>query len=286
MIYLLKSAYRALPLFVRVRIKFVYKLHYLPRFSAPRTFNEKLNAFKFGGYGPKVVQCADKVKVRDYVVEKGLEHILSEAHIIGERVSVDQVLEQLDVMEDMFLKANHNSGPVLRLRKGMPISYVEECCSSINEQLSSKYGYGNGELWYNDIQPLAFCEKTIKTESGEAPPDFKFHVFNRSQGKKIILQVDYDRFSDHNRTFYDERLNVIDVSLEYKNYFRPISTPENYEQMLRYVHLLAEDFNYVRVDLYNVTGKIYFGEMTFAPDGGFGRFNQRRYDVAWGALLG
>src|SRR5690606_5897820 len=115
----------------------------------------------------------------------------------------EEVTEALAKYEVIFLKANHNSGPVYRLAETDNKDKIYEAYLNVKRQLSVPFGRFNGELWYDDIEPRAFCEKAITTADGEAPPDYKFHVFNSSAGQKIILQYDYDRFSDHARTMFD-----------------------------------------------------------------------------------
>ena len=82
-----------------------------------------------------------------------------------------------------------------------------------------------------------------------------------------------DRFSDHHRDCYDMDWEKLDFSTDHEQ--SPITQPkpEGFEEMKELASKLSKGFRHVRVDLYNVSGKIYFGEMTFFPGGGYGFFS-------------
>jgi hypothetical protein len=100
-----------------------------------------------------------------------------------------------------------------------------------------------------------------------------------------LIQVDLDRFTDHKRNLYDTDWNVIDVSYLYPKAENNVEPPENLTEILEIASMLASDFPFVRVDLYNIKGKIIFGEMTFYPESGTGLFKPLEYDNKLGNLF-
>ncbi len=100
--------------------------------------------------------------------------------------------------------------------------------------------------------------------------DYKFFCFD---GEPVFVKVDFDRFENHTSNFYDCNWNYIDMQeMGYKNYKKEVKEPENFEEMIRIAKKLSKNFQFVRVDLYNVDGKIYFGELTFTPASGKNAF--------------
>lgn len=237
---ILRNIYYLLPLKIRLKIKFIKRLGYYPDFNNPKTFNEKINFFKLNSWNDLHVRCSDKLKVRDYVSDKGLAFLLNDIYVFD---SIDELVlkEILIKFDDIFVKANHNSGPVFRLKNTSTQEEINKAVVEISRQLNSPYGYYNGELWYDSIQPKSFCEKTLIQKDGSIPPDYKFHVFDYGKGD-IFLQYDYDRFSEHGRTLFDENLTMLKFSIQYKNKFRRITRPLNYKEMVSYARKLASDF--------------------------------------------
>jgi hypothetical protein len=280
-----RALYNGLPLSLRIRLKSLIRLGYVVNLRNPRTFNEKINWFKLYGWNEFHVRCADKIAVREYVRDVGYQDSLNDAIVFSREFPFHELRSALGNFRDAFLKANHNSGPVMRVQHEQSDDELLFAYRAIKKQLLTSYGHHNGESWYDSIQPRALCERTLLTSEGALPADYKFHVFNNKSSTKVILQYDYDRFTDHARTLFSEDLDRLPYSLQYKNRFVELKKPENYGKMLTLARALAKPFPYARVDLYNLDGAIYFGEMTFAPDGGFSKFSERAVDLDWGRLI-
>ncbi|ELB2046464.1 glycosyltransferase [Vibrio parahaemolyticus] len=267
---------------IKKYLYFIYKNKYIPKINSPKTFNEKvLNRMRYDN-NPLYVKCADKIAVKDYV-----KSIIGGGYVI-ENLYVSKVIDKdtlLDLAKrngDIFVKANHNSGPVFKINQDS--NNLEEVVRSINDQLQTDYGRVHGERWYSKIEPQVLVEKSIATD-GKEVNDFKFHIF--SQGKepsKCILQIDYDRNTNHNRSFFDDNLNWLPFSMEYPCVRTQLPVIENFQKMKELALELAKPFDYVRVDFYNIDGDIYFGELTFAHEAGSGTFSERCYDQYLGNL--
>lgn len=261
-------------------MKSIYTLKYIPKVNSPKTFNEKiLNRMKYDG-NTLFSKCSDKVKVREYVQDKYSKDILIPILGVYDAVTYDLLIK---LPKPFVVKANHNSGPIFIIRNDRDVN--DKIVTSLNDQLLDDYSTTNGEKWYGEIKPKILVEKML-SDNGKVPSDYKFHVFNQENNVEpiIILQVDYDRFENHSRTFYNLDGSIMPFSLLKPNHNKEFIKPTNFEKMVVIAKSLSQDFNYVRVDLYNVSGSIYFGELTFAHGAGQEKFIPSEYDLKLGQL--
>ncbi|ALO33659.1 glycosyltransferase [Colwellia sp. MT41] len=267
-------------------LRFIRHLRYKPNFLCPQTFNEKIVHRKKNSQNKLFKQCSDKVLAKEWVISKGFADIVIPNYFLSDKIECNIILSYINQYGSILIKANHNSGPVFLLSKENTEEEILNVCISVNNQLKVDYGKLQGELWYSDINRKILIEKRIYPEDGENDlKDYKFHVFKQHDGSfKIVLQVDFDRSTNHNRSFFDENLNWLPFSLEYPTVQTKLLEPKNYQKMLDIVKKLAEPFSYVRVDLYNVDGIIYFGELTFAHGSGTEIFSNVAYDKWMGKL--
>lgn len=264
---------------LKTKIRFVKKHGYWPNISEPVSFNEKIQWRKFYGNQAIYILCADKYAVRDYVKSK-----VGEQYLIPLLDCVETV-EQLKFDQygtNFVVKSTHSSGGVFLCQKGLydPAKVVK----GLTKVLKADNGKKRNEPWYSAIQPKVIVEEMLIDSSGKPPADYKFHIFNQAGKIHYFLHVDYDREAGHHRSIYDESGDLLNLKLKKPNLNTQLEQLENFPEMLKVAKQLAEDFSYVRVDLYNVNGRIYFGELTFAHGSGFERFSPRKYDYEWGAL--
>ncbi|HAS6602040.1 ATP-grasp fold amidoligase family protein [Vibrio parahaemolyticus] len=253
------------------------KIHgYKLNLNNPQTFSEKIFYRKKFGNEKNMAMVADKVAVRDYVKSK-----------VGDRYLIDLVgifdnlnIEHFDNFPKSFVvKTNHGSGP--HHIEIVPDKYscdVEKIVEKF--MLAKKLDKGNfDEVFYTNIDRKILIEQYIGDKE-KTPNDYKFHCFNNG---KVFIQVDTDRYNGHSRAFYDENWNRIGVKIKPSiKEAEEILIPDNLDEMLTVAKKLSEDFDYIRVDLYNVEGKIYFGELTQTHGGGLEKFSSKSDDTAWG----
>ena len=282
----MKDIFRKLPPAIRERAVFIVRAGYYPEFGSPVTYNQKVNYRKFHWKNPLFVTCADKIGVKEYVAGQVGREFVIETLFAGPSISVHEARKLLDQHGDLVIKANHNSGPVHFLSAEDSDIKVKDVCDNINSQLSIDYGRLKHEPWYSEITPAVLIEKKIKMENGDDLWDYKFHIFNSKDGERqtLILHIDYDRYCNHNRSFFDENLTWIPFSMGYPCLKTSIQRPENYDKMVEIAKCLARPFSYARVDLYNIEGKVYFGEITFAHGAGRQKFSSIIYDKWFGRL--
>ena len=263
----------------KTSIRFYKKHGYWPNIRQPKTFNEKIQYRKFFQQHDLFQSCSDKYAVRDYVAD-----VIGDAYLVP-LIAVVENTEQLefDSYGDNFVvKATHDSGSVFLCRDGQ--FDAQKIIKRLNKKLAVNSGAKRNEPWYSKITPKILVEQLLVTQDGRLPEDYKFHVFNQEGEQKFFLQVDYDRHSGHSRCIYDENGQVTDISLNKTSNQQPLPEIKNYQKMVEIALKLSQPFDYVRVDLYNLDGHIYFGELTFAHGSGFRKFTPQKYDLEWGEL--
>lgn len=243
----------------------------------PETFTEKLQWMKIHHKDPLMSICADKYGVREYIKEKGLECILNP--LIAVYDSVDDI--DYSVLPDKFvLKGTHGSGWIVLCKNKSELD-VKSYNRIMRSWLKQNIYYSGREWVYNDIPHRIVCEEYIDA-NGDDLRDYKIFCFG---GKPTYIQVDGDRFSSHKRAYYNLDWNK--MSFQYGGYAKDyaVDRPEKLDEMIRIAEILSQPFPFSRIDLYNIEGRIIFGEITFFPDAGFANFDPPEADYEIGKLF-
>jgi hypothetical protein len=248
-----------------------------PNLNHPQTFNEKLQWLKLNYRNPLMIKCADKFEVRQYLQEKGYDYLLND--LIAHYDSVEDI-DIAELPERFVLKGSHGSGWNLIVKDKSQINWT--IWKKIMRSWMKQNLYYFGREWvYKDIKPRIICEKYLEDGSGELR-DYKFFCFN---GEPKLIQVDIGRFSNHRRNIYDIKWNLQPFKINYDNSAYAVEKPMNLEAMVRIAKDLSYEFPHVRVDFYEVKGKLYFGELTFFHESGTGKFQPEEYDYLIGEWL-
>lgn len=258
-------------------VKFIYK-KYTGRelnLDNPRTFNEKLQWLKLNHYDNLAVQCVDKYNVRQYVIDKGLGHLLNDLiHVYESPKEIDFTI----LPRQFVLKASHGSGMNIIVKDKNKIS-EKEIIKKLEKWMSINYSYMSGEWVYRDIKPRIVCERYIEDSNGELN-DYKIFCFG---GKAYYIQVDVGRFTNHRRNLYSSKWELLDLSIaQPNNDSLIIEKPKNLSKLIEFAEILAEPFIHARVDFYNLDDDIIFGEITFFHGGGFEKFTPEEYGIHFG----
>ncbi|WP_445002566.1 ATP-grasp fold amidoligase family protein [Exiguobacterium alkaliphilum] len=243
----------------------------------PITYNEKLQWLKLYDRSPKYVDLVDKYEVREYIKNK-----IGEKYLIP-LLGVWDSIEDIDFHQlpnQFVLKATHDSGGVVICDKAnLSIKKVKK---KLHKSLKHNFFWGQREWVYKDIKPRIVAEKYMIDRNTNELRDYKFFCFN---GKVKALFIATDRGKDTKFDFFDIQFNKLPFSQYYSNSNKIIDKPETYEKMIEIAEILAADIPHVRVDLYEINGEIYFGEMTFFHFSGWKKFRPKEFDKKFGEWL-
>ena len=259
-----------------------------PNLKDPKTLNEKIVWLKLYDRTPLHTQCADKFAVREYVSNKIGEHYLVPLYY--------HTLDPKDIGPEKLpdtpciIKANHDSSGGVFVYDKAAINWGE-VQKGFEKRLKNNYYWNSQEWQYKNIKPRIIVEKLLQDKNGNIPFDYKLHCFN---GKVRMIQVDMGRGTNHHHRNW---LNPNWEREPYKwsspkgngIYTDPSDEdpekPKSLAQMIRLAEILAAPFCYVRVDWYDVDGKLFFGELTFHHDGGMQAILPKIWDERLGSEL-
>ena len=252
-------------LYASMRYKRVMKrpLHLDP----PMTFTEKIQWRKLYDSNPKFSECADKVRVRDYIRKKfDFEGDGNEMISVPRFYGVYERPEDIDydaLPKEFVLKTNHASAQFIIVKDKDKLDKAETA-RTLSKWLNVNFYYAEAERLYRDIEPRIICEELLHAQI----TDYRFYCFN---GKPLFVRVtahDSDSPSGYVGNTYNTKWQEAPFVWKADTVTKPQKKPENLDQMLKCAAILSSDFAFVRVDLYSIGGKVYFSEMTFTPDSG------------------
>lgn len=264
-----------------LKVVFRYRVGYWPNIKHPRTYNEKLQWLKLNDRHPEYTQMVDKIEAKKYVAS-----IIGEKYIIptlGTWNTVDEI--DWDSLPNQFvIKVTSDSGGIVVCKDKTKLDI---------EKAKAKLRYGWGKNYYNirkeypykDVKPRIIAEQYMEDESGYELKDYKFFCFD---GEPNALFVATDRGMKNEETkfdFYDIEFNHLPFLNGHPNAKNMPIKPDNYEEMVEVARKLSKGMCHVRVDLYNVRGKIYFGELTFFHWSGMTPFEPIEWDYKFGDMI-
>lgn len=240
----------------------------------PQTFNEKINYLKLFERNPLSPIVADKLTVRDYVKDTvGEEYLIP---IIGIYSSADEINFK-ELPKKFVLKTNHGSGWNLICHDKNQLSWEIEL-KKVKSWLKKNAYYLSREWQYKYTKPQLIHEELLEYEID----DYKFFC---DMGEPRYIQVDSDRFSNHQRTVFDTSWDEVDMYFMYPRIESEVPKPSKLNEMLLLAKKLSKPFIFCRVDLYEYKGKVFFGEITLHPGGGSEPFREYKYDLLMGGVI-
>jgi hypothetical protein len=246
----------------------------------PVSFQEKLQWLKLYNRNDVYTRMVDKFEVREYVSNIiGGQYLIPLLGVWNDATDID-----IGVLPENFvLKTTHDSGGVFICNKSNEDN-ITDAIKVLNDRLKNKVFYRNREWPYKNIVPRIIAETYLTDESGVELKDYKFFCFN---GKVKLFKLDYGRFSKHHANYYDLDWNLLPFCEKKcpSNKNKKFCKPKNFELMVAIAEKLSSDIPFLRVDLYNINGEIYFGELTFYPDSGMGTFIPRKWNTILGSYL-
>ncbi len=270
-----------LPDSLYLKIMFRLKMGYKLNLKKPQTFNEKLQWLKLYNRKPEYTQMVDKSEAKTIA-----ENILGKGYVIP-TLGVWDKFEDIDFnsLPDRFVLKTTNGGGgggiiICRNKSKLNLaSAAKQLKSSLKANI-----YRNLKEWpYKNVKPRIIAEKFMVDESGELR-DYKFYCFN---GEPKVFLVASERFSGHCTYFdyFDMEGNHLPFTQGGMNNPVTPELPSTFEEMKQVAMKLSHGLPHVRIDLYSVDEKVYFGEFTFFDSSGFEKFTPREWDDTFGGWL-
>ena len=247
----------------------------------PLTFNEKLQWLKINDHNPLYSKLADKYSMRQYIKNKiGDEYLFP---LVGGPWSKFNDIDFEKLPDKFVLKCNHDSGSVVICNNKAKFN-IKKAKKKINKSLKRNYYYHSREWPYKSIKPLIIAEKYMADKSNNTLTDYKFMCFH-GEVKSIFTCT--ERFSKDGLkvSFFDLDWNMQSFERHYPKSKKKIPPPINLKQMINLSEKLSKGIPFIRVDLYEINKRIYFGEFTFYPGSGMEEFIPDYWDYTFGKWI-
>ena len=269
-----------------LKLLFLFEMHYWPDLKHPKTFNEKLQWLKLHNRKPEFTTMVDKYAVKKYVADRiGEQYIIP---TLGVWDSFDQI--DFDSLPNQFvLKTTHGGGGLAVVICKDKKTFDKRRAKRILEKSLHSDIYMKYREWpYKDVPKRIIAEKYMADDSIEnrgGLTDYKFYCFN-GKAYKVMLCLDRNtgntKFYSFDKQWNLLRHNKMGIAAP-KDFTLP--KPAKMDEMFNLAERLSQDIPLLRVDLYYVNGRIYFGEMTFFPDSGLDANIIREIDELYGSMI-
>ena len=264
-------------------LKTAYKIKFGKKLDLdnPQTFNEKIQWIKLYDRKPIYTTMVDKYEVKKYVAD-----IIGEEYIIP-TIGVWDKFEDIDfdsLPEQFVLKCTHDSGGLVICKDKKKLN-LKKAKKKIKTCLKHSFFWGCREWPYKDVKPRIIAEKYMEdTETAELR-DYKFFCFN-GEAKMIFIATDRQKQGEETKfDFFDMDFNHLPFTNGHPNAQVLPQKPKCFDEMRTLAEKLSKDIPHVRVDFYEVDGKVYFGEMTFFHWSGMVPFDPPEWDEKIGSWI-
>lgn len=254
---------------------------YKPNLEAPKTFSEKLIFLKMHYRNPLQNLCSDKYHVNEYVRACGLEHILKETYFVTRDA---RTIDYSSLPSTFFMRCNHMSGFNYALSKEDIKAPIQ--IGNFFNSLRKINWYQNMREWnYTNIEPLVLCEELLSNPDGSPLVDYKFYCFSGEPKYLMVSMGEYEHKVRNHK--FDMSGKSIDFHFKKKPTLeeKDAIIPDNLSEMVEMAKKLCKPFPHVRVDFYNIAGRIVFGELTFYSNGGVVNLVDRDYEEEIGSWI-
>lgn len=270
-----------LPDKIYLKIMYYACMHEKLNLKNPRSFNEKLQWIKLYDRSPEYTQMVDKYEAKGYVADRiGKQYIIPTLGIWKHFDDIDFKL----LPNQFVLKCTHDSGGLVICRDKNKLD-LNAAKKKIEKSLSTNYYYNGREWPYKDIKPRIIAEEYMEDNGSKELIDYKFYCFG---GEPRFLYV--SKGLENHQT---ARISFVTLDWkpatfgrsDYKPFEKLPNKPQNFEKMVELARELSKGYSFLRVDLYEINGRIYFSELTFSPNAGMMPFSPKNYDYILGDML-
>jgi len=244
----------------------------------PRTFNEKQQWLKLYNRKPEYTTMVDKYEAKRYIASiVGEEYVIPVLGVWDRFSDID-----FDTLPDQFvLKTTHDSGCFIlcRDKSKLDLTAAEE---KISKSLKVNYYLHAREWPYKNVKPRILAEEYVEDTVNDALTDYKFYCYG---GTPQIMYISKDHAEDPCTDFFDMKFNHLPIRGGEPNAKIPPEKPAQFEKMEQLAALLSRDIPFLRVDFYEVNGRVYVGELTFFDVAGFDLHEPKEWDEQMGAWI-
>ncbi|MBE5767445.1 MAG: glycosyl transferase [Clostridiales bacterium] len=260
-----------------LRLQYFLKRGKILHLNPPKTYGEKLQWLKLHDRNPEYCTMVDKIAARDFVAAR-----VGEKYLIPEIARYDRVEDiNWEKLPNRFvMKCAHGSSANI-LCRDKDLLDIEDAKQKLNGWMQRNWFWVSREWPYKDIPARILVETFLPSEE-DVPRDYKILCFD---GEPKYIIVDFDRFTNHTRNYYDTDWNRLDMTNRHPNYLGPVERPHELDEMLDVARKLSQGVRHLRVDLYAVSGKVYFGELTFYHGYGMEEYSPESFEYEMGSLI-
>lgn len=249
--------------------------------DTPRTFNEKIQWLKLYDRNPQYTIMVDKYLSKSYVGNIiGKEYIVP---LLGEWDKAEDI--DFDGLPEKFvLKTNHDCGGLV-ICKDKNSFDKENAIKLLNKHLKNDY-YLSGREWpYKNVKRKIFAEEYLEDSETRELRDYKFFCFNGEVKALFIASDRQEKDAETKFDFFDTEFNRLPFTNGHPNSAILPKRPERFEEMKLLASKLSKGIPHLRVDFYEVNGRVYFGELTFSHWSGFVPFEPEEWDYTFGSWI-
>ncbi len=284
---LVKNAYlkiekitRFIPDKTYLQIVYLLRLHKKLNLDDPKTFNEKIQWLKLYDRKPIYSVMVDKYEAKKYVAD-----IIGEEYIIP-TIGIWDKFDEIDfnVLPKQFvLKCTHDSGGLVIVHDKDRLD-IGKARKKIEKSLKRNF-YWKGREWpYKSVKPRIIAEKYMEDSIKGSLDDYKFFAFD-GVVRALFVATERDKAEETKFDFFDSDFNHLPFTNGHPNAESVPTKPETFDEMKHLAEKLSQGIPHLRVDFYEVDGKVYFGELTFSHWSGLMPFRPEEWDVRFGEWI-
>ena len=260
-----------------LKLKFEYSMDKKLDLDNPKTFNEKLQWLKINDRKDIYTKMVDKYEVKKYV-----SNIIGEEYIIptlGIYEKFDEI--EFDKLPKSFvIKCTHDSGGIVIVKDKTKFD-LKKAKKIINKSLKKNFYYVGREWPYKNVKPRIIIEPYLEDKLYKELRDYKFFCFN-GEVKLMFIASNRQNKGETYFDFFDEKFKHLDIINGHQMNPTTPDKPHNFNKMKELAKILSKDMRHLRVDFYEINGKIYFGELTLYHWSGFKPFSPNKWDIKIG----
>lgn len=258
--------------------KFYSEIGYMLDLKEPKTFNEKINWYRFFYNNPIIPSIVDKITFKDYIREQIGDGYT--AKLYGDWDDESQI--DFNKLPNKFvLKSNHaNRGRQIILVKDKNTVDFEELRYEVSDWLLPWNSNQNGfSSWNKHIKPRILAEEFLETDENDELTDYKFFCFN---GEPQFMLVVSGRYKEIYKSYLDMNWNVLPFEVNDRKHPYLIEKPKNFDKMVELARNLSKPFPHVRIDFFEIENRVLLGEFTFSSGAGLNKFKPAEWDLKLG----